>query len=120
MHLLEDGKSIFFEIPQLNPVMQFHLYLELKTRDGRAFKPDIYYSIFHQGEDFTDFPGYQASDKNKWNDFPHPEESPDDPRLLAQEAQVKIVGDEKVLAAIEQVELDAIASFQYAHRELRV
>jgi hypothetical protein len=30
------------------------------------------------------------------------------------------VGDEKVLAAIEQVELDAIAGFQYAQRELRV
>ena len=30
------------------------------------------------------------------------------------------MGDEKVLAAIEQVELDAIAGFQYAQRELRV
>ena len=69
MHLLEDGKSIFFEIPQLNPVMQFHLYLELKTRDGRAFKPDIYYSIFHQGEDFT---GYRASDKNNGTTSPIP------------------------------------------------
>jgi azurin len=120
LHALKDGKSIFVEIPQLHPVMQFHLYLELKTRDGRAFKPDIYYSIFHQGENFTDFPGYRASAKNKWNDFPHPDESPVDPRLLAQEAQSKIVGDEKVLAAIEQVELDAIAGLQYAQKELRV
>ena len=56
---MEDGKSIFVEIPQLHPVMQFHLYLELKTRDGRPFTPDLYYSIFHQGKEFTDFPAYQ-------------------------------------------------------------
>ena len=120
LNLLEDGKSIFVEIPQLHPVMQFHLYLELKTGDGRAFKPDIYYSIFHQGEEFTDFHGYRATAKKKWNDFPHPDESPVDPRLLAQEAQSKIVGDEKVLAAIERIELDAIAGLQYAQKELRV
>ena len=120
LHLLEDGKSIFIEIPQLHPVMQFHLYFELKTRDGRAFKPDIYYSIFHQDKQFTDFPGYQEIEKKEWNNFPHPDESPVDPRLLAQEAQAKIVGDEKVLAAIEQVELDAIAGLQYAQKELRV
>jgi len=94
--------------------------LELKTRDGRAFKHDIYYSIFHQGEEFTELPGYRAIAKKKWNDFPHPDESPVDPRLLAQEAQAKIGGDEKVLAAIEQVELDAIAGLQYAQKELRV
>jgi azurin len=120
LHTLEDSKSIFVEIPQLHPVMQFHLYLELKTRDGRTFTPDLYYSIFHQGKEFTDFPGYQKIAKETWNDFPHPDESPVDPRLLAQEAQSKIVGDEQVLAAIERIELDAIAGLQYAQKELRV
>ena len=120
LHALKDGKSIFVEIPQLHPVMQFHLHLELKTRDGRPFAPDLYYSIFHQGEEFTDFPGYREIAKESWNDFPHAEESPVDPRLLAQEAQSKIVGDEDVLAAIERIELDAIAGLQYAQKELRV
>ena len=120
LHTLEDGKSIFVEIPQLHPVMQFHLYLELKTRDGRPFTPDLYYSIFHQGKEFTDFPAYQKIAKKEWNNFPHPDESPVDPRLLAQEAQAKIVGDEKVLATIERIELDAIAGLQYAQKELRV
>ncbi len=120
LHLLEDGKSIFVEISQLHPVMQFHLYLELKTRDGRTFTPDLYYSIFHQGKEFTDFPGYQNISKETWNDFPHPDKSPVDPRLLAQEAQSKIVGDEQVLASIERIELDAIAGLQYAQKELRV
>jgi azurin len=120
LHTLKDGKSIFVEIPQLHPVMQFHLYLEMKTRNGHAFTPDIYYSIFHQDEEFTDFPGYQKIAKTNWNDFPHPDKSPVDPRLLAQEAQSKIVGDEQVLAAIERIELDAIAGLQYAQKELRV
>ena len=120
LHTLEDDKSIFVEIPQLHPVMQFHLYLELKTRDGRVITPNLYYSIFHQGKEFTDFPGYQKIAKETWNDFPHPDKSPVDPRLLAQEAQSKIVGDEQVLAAIERIELDAIAGLQYAQKELRV
>jgi azurin len=120
LHTLEDGKSIFLEIPQLHPVMQFHLYLELKTRDGRSFTSDLYYSIFHQGKEFTSFPGYEKIAKETWKDFPHPDKSPVDPRLLAQEAQSKIVGDEQVLAAIERIELDAIAGLQYAQKELRV
>ena len=120
LHALEDGKSIFVEIPQLHPVMQFHLYLELKTRDGRSFTSDLYYSIFHQGKEFTSFPGYEKIAKETWKDFPHPDKSPVDPRLLAQEAQSKIVGDEQVLAAIERIELDAIAGLQYAQKELRV
>ena len=99
--------------------MQFHLHLDLKTQDGRAFAPDLYYSIFHQGKEFTNFPGYQNIAKRNWNDFPHADESPVDPRLLAQEAQSKIVGDEEVLAAIERLELEAIAGLQYAQRELR-
>ena len=120
LHTLKDGKSIFVEIPQLHPVMQFHLYLELKTRDGQSFIPDFYYSIFHQDKEFTDFPGYEKIAKKTWNDFPHPDKNPVDPRLLAQEAQSKIVGDEQVLAAIERIELDAIAGLQYAQKELRV
>jgi azurin len=120
LHALKDGKSVFVEIPQLHPVMQFHLHLDLKTKDGRSFAPDLYYSIFNQGKEFTDFPGYQNIAKRNWNDFPHADESPVDPRLLAQEAQSKIVGDEEVLAAIERLELEAIAGLQYAQRELRV
>ena len=120
LQALKDGKSIFVEIPQLHPVMQFHLHLELKTRGGRSIAPDLYYSIFHQGEEFTDFRGYREIAKESWNDFPRAEESPVDPRLLAQEAQSKIVGDEEVLAAIERIELDAIAGLQYAQKELRV
>ena len=120
LHALKDGKSVFVEIPQLHPVMQFHLHLDLKAQDGRAFATDLYYSIFHQGKEFTDFPGYRKIAKRNWNDFPRADESPVDPRLLAQEAQSKIVGDEQVLAAIERLELEAIAGLQYAQRELRV
>ena len=117
---LKDGKSIFVEIPQLHPAMQFHLYIKLKTQDGRSFSPDLYYSIFNQGDEFSDFPGYQKTAKESWNDFPHPDKSPVDPRLLAQEAQSKIVGDEKKLASIKQVEIEAIAGLQYAQKTLHV
>ena len=70
LHALKDGKSVFVEIPQLHPVMQFHLHLDLKAQDGCAFATDLYYSIFHQGKEFTDFPGYRKIAKRNWNDFP--------------------------------------------------
>jgi len=55
-HLLGDGRSVFLEIPQLQPANILHLHCEqagLMTRD--------YYLTLHQlGAPFTQFPGYQA------------------------------------------------------------
>lgn len=82
---LEDGRSVFIEIPQLHPVMQLHLYLELQTADGRSVTPDIYYSIFQLGKPFTQFAGYRAIPKEPFPEFPLPEAQARDPRLVAQE-----------------------------------
>jgi hypothetical protein len=76
LHVLKDGKSIFVEIPLLHPVMQFHLYLELKTRDGRIFKPDIYYSIFHQGEEFTESPRLSGNCEEEMERLPSSRRKP--------------------------------------------
>ena len=119
LQLLQDGKSVFIEIPQLHPVMQFHLYLELKTAKGQAFAPDLYYSIFQQGEPFTDFEGYTKIKKNEWNDFPIPGDSPVDPRLAEQEALGKIVGDEAKLAAIQRLEIKAVSGLQFSPKILK-
>ncbi len=120
MHLLEDGRTVFVEIPQLHPVMQLHLYLELRTRDGRSIAPDLYYSIFHLGEPFTGFSGYVSIEKEPWNGFPVAGESGVDPRLLRQEALGKIVGDEEQLAAIAKRRVNAVAGLQFEPTELQV
>ena len=119
LQLLKDGKSVFVEIPQLHPVMQFHLYLELKTAKGQAFAPDLYYSIFQQGEPFTDFEGYTKIKKDEWNDFPIPGNSPVDPRLTKQEGLSKIVGDEAKLAAIQRLEVKAVSGLQFSPKILK-
>ena len=86
LQLMEDGRALFVEIPQLHPVMQLHLYLDLKTASGSPFTPDIYYSIIQTGDEpFTDFPGYTNITKEPFNDFPTPENYPRDQRLVAQE-----------------------------------
>jgi azurin len=114
MHLLEDGRSVFVEIPQLHPVMQLHLYMELQTADGDSFQPDLYYSIFQFGKPFTDFAGYQKIAKEPWNDFPIAKDFPVDPRLLKQE----VLG--KTLSDTEKATVHAVAGLQFEPKRIRV
>ncbi|MGK0186927.1 MAG: azurin [Verrucomicrobiales bacterium] len=118
-HLIGDSKTIFVEIPQLHPVMQLHLHMELKTSTGEAFSPDIYYSIFQLGEPF-ELDGLREIPKQPWNDFPSAAESKVDPRLIAQENMGKIVGDEPMLAAIAKLRVDTVAGLQFEPKNLTV
>ena len=49
---LNGGRSIFIEIPEIEPVMQMHLRMHLEGADGKAFKTDIFPSVLHLGEHF--------------------------------------------------------------------
>jgi len=49
---LDGGRAIFIEIPTLEPVMQMHLRLHLKSVDGHAFATDLFPSILHLGAHF--------------------------------------------------------------------
>ena len=42
--LLEDGKSIFVEMPDLEPIMQLHIRMHIKDKDGTDFKTDLFCS----------------------------------------------------------------------------
>jgi glucose/arabinose dehydrogenase/cytochrome c553 len=44
-HLLEDGKSVFLEIPTIHPVMQMHVNGSLEAADGSAVPFDIFNTI---------------------------------------------------------------------------
>ena len=50
---LDGGKSIFIEMPSLEPVMQMHLRMDLKTKDGKSFKTDLFPSVLYLGDYFT-------------------------------------------------------------------
>ncbi len=90
IHLLPDGKSVFVEIPQIHPVMQFHLFIRLQsmdqeTKQPRLFEPDLYYTIHAMTEPYRDFPGYEKIAKQRYPDLPVIQEYPRDPRLVAQD-----------------------------------
>ena len=114
-HLLDDGKSVFVEIPHLHPVMQFHLHMQLRTENGTAFSPDLYYSIFHLRPPFDSFEGYTHIERKKrYPTFPIAKKYPRDARLVAQDR----LG--QVLAGVVPVDINAIAGLQYEPRRLRV
>ena len=114
---MEDGKSIFVEISASSGDAVSSLF-GIENAGWPAIQTRHHYSIFHQDEEFTDFPVIgQLRRRNER--LPHPDESPVDPRLLVQEAQAKLSGDEKVLAAIERIELTPLQVFNMP-TELRV
>lgn len=49
---LNNGSSIFVEIPKIETVMQMHLRLHLTGADGVAFKTDLFPSIIELGKPF--------------------------------------------------------------------
>ena len=55
-HVLDDGKTLFLEIPQLQPCNQLHLHIRL----GTAQTVDVYDTPHKLGPAFTAFPGYRA------------------------------------------------------------
>ena len=68
-HVLPDGRSIFLEIPDLQPVNQLHLRLHVNSDDEyRVCNPagsghDLFITVHRLGGDFRDFPGYQPIKK---------------------------------------------------------
>lgn len=54
-HVLAGGRTLFVEIPQLQPVNQLHLHMRL----GGA-PVDVFATLHRLGAAFTDFPGYHA------------------------------------------------------------
>lgn len=53
-HVLKDGKSLFLEIPDLQPVNQLHLRLSV----GSARSVDMFLTVHGWSEPFTEYPGY--------------------------------------------------------------
>jgi azurin len=58
-HLLDDGKSIFVEIPEIQPVNQLHLHLFVDQGEPQ----DLFATIHKLAPPFTGFPGYRPEPK---------------------------------------------------------
>jgi len=57
--VLDDGTSLFLEMPDLQPVNQLHLLVAV----GEDATRDIFATIHRLAEPFCDFPGYRAATK---------------------------------------------------------
>jgi putative heme-binding domain-containing protein len=55
VHVLPDGRTLFFEIPDLQPVNQLHLHV----RVGPGEPLDLFATIHKLGRPFTNYPGYR-------------------------------------------------------------
>lgn len=64
-NLLDDGKTLFLELPDLQPVNQLHLRLHVDAGDGH----DLFLTAHKLDVPFTDFPGYDPVEKTI---LPHP------------------------------------------------
>jgi len=117
VRLLPDGRSIFLEVPQMHPVMQFHVHMRLRTASGNAFVPDVYASIFELRSDFHEFPGYVRSEKKRAPDFPIAEKYEQDPRLVKQEG---LGTDFGWVSSSMKISVNALPGLQYEPRQLRV
>jgi azurin len=58
-HVLGDGRSVFLEIPDLQPVNQLHLHLQV----GAGLPVDMFATVHKLGSPFTEFPGYRPAPK---------------------------------------------------------
>ncbi len=64
-HILKDGRTLFLELPELQPVNQLHLRLHVDRGSGH----DLFVTVHHLDRPKTDLPGYHASVKQI---RPHP------------------------------------------------
>lgn len=58
-HVVGDGRSLFLEIPELQPVSQLHLRLTI----GAEEKREMFLTVHKLDAPFKDFPGYKPSAK---------------------------------------------------------
>jgi putative heme-binding domain-containing protein len=58
-HVLDDGRSLFLEIPELQPVNQLHLHLRVDSGEPH----DLFATVHKLGRPFTEFPGYRPVTK---------------------------------------------------------
>ncbi|MGB7324644.1 MAG: DUF6797 domain-containing protein, partial [Rubripirellula sp.] len=66
--VLSDGRSMFLEIPELQPVNQLHLRLHVNKVDALTCSPtgtghDVFATVHKMDQPFVNFPGYVACEK---------------------------------------------------------
>ena len=106
VHRLGDGRTIFVEIPQLQPTHTLHLH----APDLAAGPVDFYFTLHRLGPALTEFPGYREVAK-----VPLPVE---DTAAVAASRPQAVKWEQG--PAGREVRIQAAAGLQFAQRELEV
>ncbi|TLD71251.1 heme-binding domain-containing protein [Phragmitibacter flavus] len=108
-HVLEGGKTLFLEIPQLVPANVVHLHVAL-TADRSA---DVFLTAHALGEAFVEFPGYQTIAKESAAVSPDPMASLKMPPPAKPNVWTKGEAGRKLV-------MEAALGLQFVQKELRV
>ncbi|REK19484.1 MAG: heme-binding domain-containing protein [Planctomycetota bacterium] len=107
-HVLEDGRSLFLELPELQPVNQLHLRLHIDGGRGH----DLLATVHALDRPFADFPGYRPRPKTI---APHPILAD-----MAMSAERVPNPYQRPLKNSRQIELATGKNLTYAEKEIRV
>ncbi|MDA7920436.1 plastocyanin/azurin family copper-binding protein [Verrucomicrobiales bacterium] len=108
--LLENGKSIFVEMPTMEPVMQHHIRMHLVTEEGKEFKTDLFSSPMYLGEYFA-AEGFAKPNKSKPTAISLRVLKPENEPAGNTESGEVTEGERSVV-------VDAIGGLQYAQKEI--
>ncbi|MES2707245.1 MAG: DUF6797 domain-containing protein [Verrucomicrobiota bacterium] len=104
--VLADGKTLFLEMPQVQPVNQLHLLVAVNGTVQR----DLFLTIHHLGPPFTEFPGYLPIAKTR----PVPGETA---AAVAVTAQAAVPNPWLAGPAGRELKIGTASGLQFATRE---
>jgi azurin len=110
-HLLDDGRALFLEIPQLQPANVLHLHANLSGLISR----DVYLTLHQLGPAFTGFPGYRVIAKEAPAADPH---TPPHLQAAAAEPPPRPMKWEEGPPG-RPLRIGAASALQFAQKELR-
>lgn len=107
--ILEDGRTVFLEIPELARCDQLHLRLPWEG----AHDADIFLTVHALAEDFTGIPGYRAVPRD------HTDHAPATPAAGAP-ALVPVSWEEELCGLpSRELRIEAVAGLRFSEEELR-
>ena len=114
IHLVENRRALFVEIPEIEPAMTLHLYLEAKDFQDTPFTTDLYYSPLRLREPYSNFPSERKTAVLEEPQFPAQGDFPEDPRLMAQDR----LG--RTLSNTQKISVKAVAGLKFEPTQLTI
>jgi len=114
VHVVQNRRALFVEIPDIEPAMTLHLYLEAEDYQGTPFTTDLYYSPLRLREPYGNFPSERRTEAMEETKFPAQGDFPEDPRLIAQDRLGRTLSD------TQKIRVNAVAGLKFEPTTLTI